>query len=78
MKKMFQDPIAPKPDPADKRQVQNPFKPQPGYETKKKMWSGGDNYGVGFTAPIGKLRSEGKRKSPVPQKNLRIDPRSLA
>lgn len=74
---MFEDPIAPKSNPAAKR-VGEPFKPQPSYEQKKQMFAGGDYYGTGFKAKVGKIRGESGSMSPIPQKSLRKAPESLA
>lgn len=74
---MFQDPIAPKPDPAGKK-VRNPFKGQPSFDNKKQMYPSGDYYGTGFKAKVGKMRGEGSQASPIPQKAMRKAPESLA
>lgn len=55
----------------------NPFQPQPSFEAKHQMWPGGDYYGTGFKAPVGKLRSS-MSDSPIPQKSMRIPPKALA
>ena len=73
---MFEDPIAPRPDPSAKKWRQ-PFKGgQPSYDKKKKLFPAGDYYGTGFKAKVGKLRDNGA--SNIPQKSMRKDPESLA
>lgn len=73
---VFNQPIAPKPDPAGKK-VREPFKGQPSFDDKKLMFPGGDYYGTGFKAKVGKMRAS-PSDSPIPQKALRQAPKSLA
>lgn len=74
---MFENPIAPKPNPAGKK-YRDPFKGQPTYDEKKRMFMGGDYYGTGYKAKVGKLRSPTVGVNPIPQKAMRKAPESLA
>lgn len=73
---IFNQPIAPKPDPAGKK-MPKAFGAQPTYDDKKLMYPGGDYYGTGFKAKVGKMRSS-PSDSPIPQKATRVAPKSLA
>jgi hypothetical protein len=73
---MFQNPIAPKPDPAGQK-VRQPFKSQPSYDAKKQMFPSGDYYGTGFKAKVGSMRAS-PSDSPIPKKAMRQAPKSLA
>lgn len=55
-----------------------PFKDQPTYDSAKKMFQGGTNYGTGVKAKVGRLRSGSPGTSPIPQKSLRKAPGSVA
>lgn len=72
---MFKDPIAPSPNPAATK-VRQPFK-QPTYDMKKQMYPGGDYYGTGYKAKIGKMRGSPSDTN-IPQKAFRKAPESLA
>ena len=74
---MFENPIAPRPDPAGKK-VRQPFKGQPSFDMKKKMYPAGDYYGTGFKAKVGKMRGDSPGMNPVPPKAMRKPPESLA
>lgn len=67
----------PKFDKGVKKEISNPFKPQPTYDSKKRMFMGGDYYGTGYKQPMGKMRGENTGLNPIPQKKLATDPRSL-
>jgi len=73
---IFNQPIAPKPDPRGSMGPQ-PMKNQPGYDNKKLMYPGGSYFGTGFKAKVGKMR-ESPSDSPIPQKSMRMPPKSLA
>ena len=68
----------PKFDKEKKMNVRNPLSPQPTFDSRKRMFDGGDNYGTGFRAKIGKMRGDSVGMDPIPRKELRTDPRSLA
>lgn len=76
MKETFKDPIAGSKSKSIKP-VQ-PFGDQPTYESKKRMFMGGDYYGTGFKAKVGTLRSEMPGATNIPQKAMRIPPKKLA
>ncbi len=58
--------------------VPNPFSDQPSYDQKKDLFPGGDYYGTGIKAKVGKLRDDPIGDIPFPQKVLKADPKSLA
>jgi hypothetical protein len=68
---IFNQPIAPK-----ERKSSSTFA-APKYDEQKKMYPSGDYYGTGFKAKVGKMRSS-PTSSPIPQKSMRIAPKSLA
>ncbi len=74
---MFQDPIAPKPNPAGKK-VRQPLAGQPTYDNKKLMYPCGNYYGTGFKAKVGRLRDSSVAPSNIPQKAFKKAPESLA
>ena len=74
---MFENPISPKPNPVGKK-YREPFKNQPSFDTQKKMFQGGQYYGTGYKAKIGKMRSPTVGQTNVPQKSMRKAPESLA
>ena len=64
-------------DKTKSKKVSNPLSPQPSFDSRKRMFDGGDNYGTGFRAKVGTMR-DSMATDPIPRKALRTDPRSLA
>lgn len=67
----------PHPEPLKSVKARNPLAPQPTYDSRKGMYQGGDYYGTGFKAKIGKMRGDSAGASPIPPKALRIAPESV-
>jgi hypothetical protein len=65
-------------DKTKSKKMSNPLAPQPSFDSRKRMFDGGDYYGTGYRAKIGKMRSDSVGMDPIPRKSLRTDPRSLA
>jgi len=74
MKGPFKDPIGVKEKSIKPVQA---FGDQPNYESKKRMFPGGDYYGTGFKAKVGHLRGESLGNTNIPQKASRSDPTKI-
>ena len=70
---MFKDPIAP-----HQRKTTSDFKaPTKEQATTGRYDAPGDNYGVGFRTPVGKMKASGVSSGPIPQKSKCMDPNEI-
>lgn len=72
MKKYFKDPI----EPRKKEDGKYPFDfKSPSYDNRSgESIRAGDNYGVGFTQPVGKEKASGLESGAIPMKSKCFDP----
>jgi hypothetical protein len=73
--KPFKNPIAPK----EKTNGEDPWSfKAPNYDQRSgPSVAAGDYYGIGFKAPVGRMRGDSVGYDPVPKKNLATPPESV-
>ena len=69
----FKNPLAPR----ERKSSKTFIAPTKEEATTGRFMDAGDEYGVGFKAPVGKMKAEGLNKGPIPQMCERIDPENL-
>ena len=67
---MFKDPIAPK----ERKTSSNYKAPSKEKATTGRYSPAGDDYGVGFKTPVGKMKASGIMSGPIPMKTKCVDP----
>lgn len=77
MKNPFPNPIKPKKMESESSKPKNPFAGQESHNENQRLFMGGQYYGTGFRAKIGKMRGGSPGQMPVPKKALRVPPESV-